>query len=151
MNLQKLKVFYCAGLYCVWVYFHLSHPLCVSGCRCVRGSVQRYRGAPLVSSLAAPLLPRTVGWRTEEWVKAGARPPPTLRPDTATSRSVRFPPLRRLLPLPRPRHRRPPPRPLTAAVGRSFTQICPTVPVRPPAASIITTTTVRVEVLTRIT
>lgn len=124
------------------------------GRRCARGSVQRSRGAPRRSSLAAPSPPLTVvGWRTEEWAKVGERPPPTLKPATATSRSVRFPPLRRLRPLPPPpRRRRPRPRPPTAAAaGRSFAQTCLTVQTRAPAASITPTTTATLKVPTRIT
>ncbi|CAG09570.1 unnamed protein product [Tetraodon nigroviridis] len=122
------------------------------GCRCVRGSVPRYRGAPLLSSLAAPLPPPTVGWRTEQWVKVWERPPPTLKPATATFPSVRFPPLQRLLPLPPPPRRPPPPpRPLMAAMGRTSRGFAITVQAHPPAACVTPATTAALKVPTWIT
>lgn len=124
------------------MWFHVAD-LCVSGCRSARGSVQRCRGAPLVSSHAAPSLPLTEGWRTEEWQEVGERLPRTLKLATATFPSVRFPPPRLLLPLPPPR----PPHLLMAAAGWGFMWICPTVPTRAPAVCIIMMTARR-EVLT---
>lgn len=116
--------------------------VCVSWCRCARGSVRRCRGAPPVSSRAVPLLPRMEGWRTEEWEGAGERPRRTLKLATATFPSVHFhpPPLLLLL------HPPLPPYLLTAAVGWVFMPISRTVQTRPPAAC-ITMTTARREVL----
>lgn len=112
------------------VWFHLA--LCVSRCRCVRGSAQRCRGAPPVSSHAVPLLPLMEDWRMEEWEEVGATPPRTLKLATATFPSAHFrpPPL---LPL----HPRPPPHLLMAAVDWVFMLICPTAQTHPPAACII--------------
>lgn len=126
------------------IWFHLADLcVCLSGCRCVRGSAQRCRGAPPVSSRAAPSLPLTECWRTGEWEEEGERLPQTLKLATATFPSVHFPPPPLLLPLPPPL----PPHLLTAAVGWVFMLICPTVQTHPPAACIILTT-VRREVLT---
>lgn len=109
--------------------------VCVSDCRCVRGSAQRCKGAPLVSSRAVPSLLLMEGWRME----VGGRRPRTLKRAIATFPFARFPP-----PLP-------PPLPLLphllmAAVGWVFTPICPTVLTRPRPAH-ITMTTARQEVL----
>lgn len=125
---------------------HLADLCIVSGCRCVRGSAQRCRGAPHVSSRAAPSLPPTEGWRTEEWVEVGERLPRTLKPAIATFPSVHFPPPPLLLPLPPPL----PPHLLMVAAGWVFMQICPTVQTHPPAACIIMTTA-KQEVLTLLT
>lgn len=108
-------------------------PVCVFGCRHARGSVQRCRGAPLISSHAAPSLPLREDGRNEEWEEAGERPPPTLKLATATFHSVHFPPHQVLLLLPPPC----PPHLLMAAVVWGYMQICPTVQTRPHALSII--------------
>lgn len=125
---------------------HLADLLRVSGCRCVRGSVQSHRGAPPVSSRAAPSLPLKVAWRTEKWEEVGERRPRTQKPATATLPSVLSPPPQPLRPLPRPR----PPRLPMPATGWGFRQICPAVQTRPPAACTIMMTARR-EALKRIT
>lgn len=117
--------------------------VCVSGCRCVRGSAQRCRGAPPVSSRAAPSPPLTECWRTGEWEEVEERPPQTLKLATATSPSVHSPPPPLLLPLPPPL----PPHLLMAAAGWVLMLIYRTAQTRPPAACSIMTTARR-EVLT---
>lgn len=102
------------------------------GCRCVSGSVQTRRGAPLASSHAAPSPPLMEAWRTEEWQEE--TPLPTLKLASATSPSVHSPPPR--VP-PRPPPPRPPCLPMAAA-DWAFMRICPTVRTPPPAACIIT-------------
>lgn len=123
--------------WCVLVEKHTFTWLCVSACRCVRGSAPRCTGAPLASSRAVPLPSLTEGWSTTE--REEKRLAPTLKLATATFHYAQFPP-RPPLPL------HPPPCLLMAAAGWAFIWTRPTAQTPPPAAC-ITMTTLRREVL----